>query len=110
QDWPKDWTVTTKGFWSGLMEWININYFDELEAFRVFVLQTFMLPVKRFFFSLPWPFFMAVLMLAGWRLGGWKLAGLAAFVCLFIASTGLWEQAMMTLYLCGISVLIAMTI
>lgn len=109
-DWPKDWIVTTKGFWSGLMEWININYFDQLEAFRVFILQAFMLPVKRFFFALPWPFVMAVLMLAGWRLGGWRLAGLAAFVCLFIASTGLWEQAMMTLYLCGISVLIAMLI
>ncbi len=110
QEWPKDWTVTTKGFWSGLMEWINVNYFDQLEAFRVWMLQNLMLPVKRFFFALPWPFVMAVITLAGWRLGGWKLAALAAVIALFIATTGLWEQAMMTLYLCGLSVLIAMAI
>ncbi len=110
QSWPKDWTITTKGFWSGLMEWINVNYFDQLEAFRVWMLQNLMLPVKRFFFSLPWPFVLGVIALAGWRLGGWKLAALAAVVGVFIATTGLWEQAMMTLYLCGLSVLIAMAI
>ena len=110
QDWPKGWTVTTKGFWSGLMEWINVNYFDQLEAFRVWMLEHLMLPVKRFFFALPWPFVLAVLALAGWRLGGWRLSALAAALCLFVATTGLWEQAMMTLYLCGISVLVAMAI
>ncbi|WP_240904358.1 proline/glycine betaine ABC transporter permease [Rhodobacter sp. SGA-6-6] len=110
QDWPKGWTVTTKGFWSGLMEWINVNYFDQLETFRVWMLEHLMLPVKRFFFALPWPFVLAVLALAGWRLGGWRLSALAAALCLFVAVTGLWEQAMMTLYLCGISVLVAMAI
>ena len=108
QEWPKGWTVTTRGFWSGLMEWINVNYFDQLEAFRVWMLEHLMLPVKRFFFALPWPFVLAVLALAGFRLGGWRLAALAAGLCLFVAATGLWEQAMMTLYLCGVSVVVAM--
>lgn len=110
QDWPRGWTVTTRDFWSGLMEWINVNYFDQLETFRVWMLEHLMLPVKRFFFALPWPFVLAVLALAGFRLGGWKLAALAAGLGLFVAVTGLWEQAMMTLYLCGVSVVVAMAI
>lgn len=23
QDWPKEWTITTKAFWADLMQWIN---------------------------------------------------------------------------------------
>lgn len=108
QDWPKDWTVTTRAFWSGLMEWINVHYFDHLEAFRVWVLEHLLLPVKAFAFAMPWPFVLAVLALAGWHLGGARLAALVAALCAFVASTGLWEEAMTTIYLCGVSVAIAM--
>ncbi len=108
QDWPEDWTVTTRSFWSGLMEWINVTYFDQLEAFRVWVLEHLLLPVKAFFFALPWPLAVGTLALAGWRLGGARLAALAGGLGLFIAATGLWEEAMTTLYLCGVSVVIAM--
>ncbi|MEZ5798986.1 MAG: ABC transporter permease subunit [Paracoccaceae bacterium] len=110
QDWPKGWTVTTKAFWSDLMSWINVNYFDQLEAVRVWALEHLLLPVKRFFLGLPWPFVLAVVALAGWRLGGLRLAGLAAALVLFLAVTGLWEMAMTTVYLCGVSVVIAMLI
>ena len=108
QDWPADWKLTTKAFWSGLIEYININYFDQLEAVRVWFLEHLLLPVKRFFLALPWPFVLGALMLAGWRLGGKKLAALTLVLGAFVAATGLWEQAMITVYLCGVSVLIAM--
>ena len=110
QDWPKAWQVTTKPFWSDLIEYINVNYFDQLEAVRVWFLETLLLPVKRFFLALPWPFLLAVLALAGWRLGGVRLTALVLALGLFIAATGLWEQAMITVYLCGLSVVIAMLI
>jgi len=110
QDWPKAWQVTTKPFWSGLIEYININYFDQLEAVRVWFLEALLLPVKRFFLALPWPFLLAVLALAGWRLGGARLAALVLALGVFVAATGLWEQAMITVYLCGLSVVIAMLI
>jgi glycine betaine/proline transport system permease protein len=110
QDWPKAWQITTKPFWSDLIEYININYFDQLEAVRVWFLETLLLPVKRFFLALPWPFLLAVLALAGWRLGGARLAALVLALGLFIAATGLWEQAMITVYLCGLSVVFAMLI
>jgi glycine betaine/proline transport system permease protein len=110
QDWPKAWQITTKPFWSDLIEYININYFDQLEAVRVWFLEVLLLPVKRFFLALPWPFLLAALALAGWRLGGARLALLVLALGLFVAATGLWEQAMITVYLCGLSVVIAMLI
>jgi glycine betaine/proline transport system permease protein len=110
QDWPKAWQITTKSFWSGLIEHINVNYFDQLEAVRVWFLETLLLPVKRFFLALPWPFLLGVLALAGWRLGGVRLAATVLALGLFIAATGLWEQAMITVYLCGLSVVFAMLI
>jgi len=110
QDWPKDWQLTTKPFWSDLIEYINVNYFDQLEAVRVWFLEVLLLPVKRFFLALPWPFLVAVLVLAGWRLGGVRLAVLVLVLGLFVAATGLWEQAMITIYLCGLSVVFAMLI
>ncbi|MGA0542002.1 ABC transporter permease [Neotabrizicola sp. VNH66] len=110
QSWPKDWTLTTKGFWGDLVKWINVTYFDQLEAARTMALEYVLIPVKRFLLALPWPFVMGVLVLAGARLGGWRLALTAALAGGYIAATGLWEQAMTTVYLCGLSVLIAMAI
>jgi len=108
--WPKEWELTTRDFWAGLMEWINVTYFDQLEAVRTWLLLNLLVPVKRFFLALPWPFVLAALTFAGWRLGGWRLAGLAVALGGFVAVTGLWEQAMTTVYLCGVSVVIAMAI
>lgn len=110
QDWPKAWEITTKPFWSDLIAYINVNYFDQLEAVRVWFLEHLLLPVKRFFLALPWPLMLALLTLSGWRLGGWRLAGLVLALSAFVAATGLWEQAMITIYLCGVSVLIAMAL
>lgn len=110
QDWPKAWVITTKPFWADLIRHINLSYFDQLEAVRVWFLEALLLPVRRFFLGLPWLFLLAVLALAGWRLGGLRLAGLVLALGLFIAATGLWELAMITVYLCGLSVVIAMLI
>ncbi len=110
QDWPKAWQITTKPFWSDLIKYINVNYFDQLETVRVWFLEALLLPVKRFFLALPWPFLLAVLTLAGWRIGGVRLAALVLALSLFVAATGLWEQAMITVYLCGLSVVLAMLI
>ena len=49
-----------------------------------------------------------LLAFAGWRLGGLRLALYRpARLSFLIAATGQWEKAMITVYLCGISVLIA---
>lgn len=110
RDFPEAARLSTGPFWSNLMEWINVNYFDALEAFKTAVLTGLLLPVKRFLLALPWLGVVLMLVALGYRLGGWRLAALAGTLTLFIAATGQWEKAMITVYLCGVSVLIAMAI
>jgi len=104
---PAELTVTTGRFWSDLVSWINVNFFDTLEAIRTFLLLNLMVPVKRFLLALPWPLVVGLVALAGYQLGGWRLMALVTVLSLFLAVTRQWENAMETVYLCGVSVVIA---
>jgi len=104
---PESWQITTGSFWGDLVRYINVNYFDALESFKNFLLLNIMVPFKRFLLSLPWIAVVAMVGLGGWQLGGWRLGLLTASMTTFIAVVGLWAKAMVTLYLCGLSVIIA---
>jgi len=110
RNWPEGWELSTGTFWSRVVEWINVNYFDAIEAVKNAVLLNVLVPFKRFLLGLPWLGVAGLLAVAGWRLGGWRLAALAGGLAALIAATGQWEKAMITVYLCGISVLFAMLI
>ena len=107
---PETLTLTTGAFWSNAIEWINVNYFDALEQFKTWCFTYFLLPVKRFLTGIPWAWGIVVIGLIAWRVGGLKLGLMAAAMMGFIAASGLWTKAMMTIYLCGVSVLIACAI
>ena len=89
------------------MEWINVNFFDTFEAIKTVILQWLLLPVKKFFTGIPWAWGIIATTLIAWRVGGWKIGLLAGLLMAFIAASGLWSKAMVTIYLCGVSVLIA---
>ncbi len=110
QAWPEAWRLSTGDFWGRVMEAINVGWFDTIEAVKNFFLLNLLVPFKRFLLSLPWAGVAGLLALAGWRLGGWRLAVLAGGLTVVIAATGLWEEAMITVYLCGLSVVFAMLI
>ncbi|PKP74005.1 MAG: ABC transporter permease [Alphaproteobacteria bacterium HGW-Alphaproteobacteria-6] len=110
QRWPVAWELSTGSFWSRVVEWINVNYFDTIEAVKNAILLNVLVPFKRFLLGLPWIGVAGLLGVAGWRLGGARLAALVAALATLIAVTGQWEKAMITVYLCGISVLFAMII
>ena len=110
QTYPEAARLTTSPFWAAAVEWINVNFFDTLEAIKNAILIGLLIPVKRFLLSLPWLAVVALLGLAGWRLGGWRLGLLCAGLSFLIAATGQWEKAMITVYLCGIASLIAMAL
>ena len=110
QNYPEALRLSTGAFWSEAMAWINVNYFDTLEAAKNAVLVHLLMPVKRFMLALPWLGVAAGLALIGWRLGGVRLAVLAGMLTTLIAATGQWEKAMTTVYLCGVSTLIAMAL
>ena len=110
QTYPDDLTLTTGTFWSNSVKYLNINFFDVFEAVKIFFLSSFLLPIKRFFLGIPWPWAIFVLILIGYQFGGWKLALMNGLMSVFIVSTGMWEKAMITVYLCGASVIIASAI
>jgi glycine betaine/proline transport system permease protein len=110
QNYPAAAQLSTSAFWAAVVQWINVTFFDTLEAVKTFVLVWLLVPVKRFLLGLPWLVVVALLGLAGWRLGGWRLAFLCSGLSFLIAATGQWEKAMITVYLCGISALLAMAI
>ena len=107
QDYPERFEITTAAMWSALIKWINVNFFDTLEAIKTWLLFHLLIPVKRFLTTVPWPAVVAAVAIAGHRLGGWRLAALTGSLALFMAVSGNWEKSMITVYLCGVSVLIA---
>ena len=107
QNFPEQLVVTTAPYWGQLITWINVNFFDTLEAVKTFLLLNLMIPFKRFLLALPWAGVVALLAVGGWRLGGFKLAALVGALGLFIAVNGQWANAMESVYLVGVSVIIA---
>ncbi|HEY5598489.1 MAG TPA: ABC transporter permease subunit [Kiloniellales bacterium] len=104
---PDELRITTGPYWDALVQWINVNFFDQFEAVKTFLLLNLLIPFKRFLLELPWIAVVAMVALAGLQLGGVRLALLTAALAGFIAVTGQWEKSMITLYLCGLSVMFA---
>ena len=104
---PESLTVTTGPIWDASMKWITIHYFDYIETVRVWLLVHILNPVKAFLLSLPWLAVVFLLLAAGLRLGGWRLGLLVALLVSLIAAVGLWEKSIITVYLCGVSTVVA---
>jgi glycine betaine/proline transport system permease protein len=110
QAWPKDWTLTTAPFWNGLVSWINIHWFEPLDAFRSYTLINIMNPTKDFLLSLPWVLVIGLVMLGGFMAGGARLALIVGAMALFIALTGFWDPAVVSVYLIGLGTLMSLII
>jgi len=107
QTYPEHWTLTTGRFWNDMVSWVNVHYFDQIDAVKSWLLLNVLIPTKRFLLVVPWSAMVGLIALAGFQLGGWRLALASAGLALFLALTGNWEKSMISVYLCGISVIIA---
>jgi glycine betaine/proline transport system permease protein len=107
---PEAWTLTTGPALSDAMAWVNVHFFDTLEAIKTAMLLGVLVPVKRFLLSLPWSVVVVFVAALGWTAGGIRLAVLAGVLSFLIVSVGLFEEAMTTVYLCGVSVVVASAI
>jgi glycine betaine/proline transport system permease protein len=104
---PPSLQISTATYWDGLVGWLNVNFFDTFEAVKNSILVNVLVPVKRFMLAQPWPWAITVVTAACWAVAGARRAAIALLFLLFIAFTGNWEPAMITVYLVGVSVLIA---
>jgi glycine betaine/proline transport system permease protein len=104
---PKEWTVTTAPVWDALVKWVNINFFDYFEALRTVLLIWILNPIKQSLLNLPWLAAVLLAAFAGYRLRDWRLGLLTGLLVAFQALVGLWDKAMITVYLCAISAFIS---
>lgn len=104
---PKSLTITTAPIWDGLIRWINVNFFDYIEAVKVALLKAVLNPIRDFLLALPWVAVLAALSLAGLNLGGRRLALLVVLLALFCAIASLWPESMRVVYLVGVSAVFA---
>jgi glycine betaine/proline transport system permease protein len=107
---PKELTITSAPLWDALIQWIVVNFFDYLELIRTWLLLYLLNPLKAFLIDLPWLAVVGLLGLAGLQLGGWRLAVLVMTLTAFTAVTGLWEKTIVTVYLVGVSTILACAI
>ncbi|MCQ0988765.1 ABC transporter permease [Jiella marina] len=104
---PRALVLDTGPFWDELIRLINVHLYDTLDAIKAFLLIWVMIPLKRLLVEAPWMAVAAGVALIGWRLSGLRLAATLFAMAAFIAFTGNWEKAMISVYLCGTSVVIA---
>jgi glycine betaine/proline transport system permease protein len=108
QTYPKDWQVTVGPAIDRGIAAFTKDWFDVLNGGKDFLLLNFMIPTKRFLTEdVPWVGVVLLLAYLGWRLGGWRLALLVAGLLLFIVVTDNWTPAMVSVYLCGLGVILA---
>ena len=99
--------MSTAPWWKAVVDWVNIHFFDAIEAFRTFLLLYILNPIRDFLVGFPWLGMVLLVGLAGYRLSGARLAAIVVLMTAFCAATGLWEKSMATLYLCGVSAIVA---
>lgn len=52
----------------------------------------------------PWPVVILVISAIAWQVGGWRVALFASLSLLFMLLSGVWKEAMLSLYLCAAAV------
>jgi glycine betaine/proline transport system permease protein len=107
---PKDLTVTTAPLWDQAIRWISLNLFDYLAFVRDGLTINVLVPLRNGFLAVPWSIVIGLVALAGYHLGGLRLALLTVALVGTILVTGFWVPAVMTVYLVSVSVLICMAL
>lgn len=103
---PEHLTISTSVFWDGLVDYITLHFYGPLAAFRDAFLVYFLIPVRSAITGIPWIAIIVLVACLGWRMGGWKLALTVCLFVFFIAASGYWVRAMITLYMVLVSLLI----
>ena len=104
---PENITVSSGRFWDGIIDYININYHGPIRLVRDFFYIYLLKPFKIFMISVPWFVLVLLVFTIGLRIQGLALGIKCSMLVLFIAMSGFWEKAMITVYLIGVCVLLA---
>lgn len=104
---PEFLEISTGMFWDRIVEWININLYFITKAVKTWSFIYVLRPLKSFLLYVPWLGVVAIVAAAGFRLGGLRLAITVGGILALIAIVGLWDKAMISIYLTAVSLFLA---
>ena len=104
---PEFLKVTTGLFWDNVVDWINLNLYFITKAVKTWTVLNVLRPFKAFLLAVPWLGVIALIAALGFRLGGIRLALTVTCIATAIAMVGLWDRAMISLYLAGVGLMAA---
>ncbi|MDA0221074.1 MAG: hypothetical protein O3B22_16105 [Proteobacteria bacterium] len=96
---PKELTISFGKDIDSAVRWFSKNAYDYIEPTRDWITIWLLLPLRNFYLALPWSVVLLALGYAGWRLAGPRTTALILAMVITIGLSGMWEPAMMTLYL-----------
>lgn len=95
---PPGLTLSTAAFFDALVRWVAVNLYDALAILRDGLTANVLLPLRNTILNAPWSMALGLAALAGWSLGGAGLALRASMPLGFVVLSGLWVQALLTVY------------
>jgi glycine betaine/proline transport system permease protein len=107
---PTNKGITTEQFWQSGVDWMVTNWYTPLYAFKVWMIQDVLVPMKKAYLGMPVVATFSLIMGLGYILGGIRSALIVGSFLLFIAFTEWWDRALITAYLTTIAVLVAVTL
>ncbi|WP_323776211.1 ABC transporter permease [Leisingera sp.] len=110
QTYPEILTVSTGSFWNDAILWVSDSFYTQIKAVREGVIGYAMRPIKNFLLDVPWSGFIAIVTGLAYWAGGRRLALVSLGLLGFIAITGYWDAAMISLYLVALSVVVTLVL
>ncbi len=108
--WGFEFTATRKTIYALLAVALTLAALYRLGT-RAAITAAFLLIVVFFGLTkLPWPALICMAAYLGWQLGGIRLALTTVLGLLFLLLAGVWTPAMLSIYLCGIAVVLSFVI
>ena len=96
---PKELTLSYGPALDLAVRWFSKNAYDTIGPVRDWITVVLLLPLRDLYLWLPWTLVTGLLGLAGWWLGGMRLAALVSVLAASQFLVGNWVPAMMTVYL-----------
>ncbi|MDD2352261.1 MAG: proline/glycine betaine ABC transporter permease [Candidatus Caldatribacteriota bacterium] len=103
---PEAWQINFGKHVGNFVRWIVQNYSAVFDAIKDGILW-FLLQTRGLFLWIPWPVFIIIVFILGWKIRNWKSGVTFAGLIFLIGVMGLWEEMMLTLSVVLVAVVIA---
>lgn len=107
---PEGYRLSTGNTVSGMIDYITINYFEQIESISAFLYIYVLIPTRTAITSIPWIVTVTSVFVLGCLVRGPRLGLQLGGLALFVVVTGHYDKGMTTVYLIGIAVVSSLII